>query len=101
MTIEEQGGLSWGTKPVATDHRVPLGRLGEVDVLHARFAQQVTRQPGGFLGVGSVAREGADAGDPQQFEERIDGLLLLSRGVLECATHADLLSCLGSIAPWR
>ena len=81
--VAEDGGLAGGVQPVGVDERMALGG-DDFDVLHADAAQFVGDEVGGFLNVGLVFVEGADAGNAEKIFEFVEKTLLIIAGKIDC-----------------
>ena len=65
VRVTEHGWLALGMEPVCIDKRMSLGR-NDLNIFQTDAAQFVSHEVGGFLNVGFVLFEGADAGDTKK-----------------------------------
>ena len=90
--VAEHGGLAGGVQPVGVDEGMALGG-DDLDIFHADAAQFVGHIVGGFLNVGLVLFEGADAGDAEKIFEFVQETLLITAGKIDCGRgHGLILS---------
>ena len=81
--VAQGGGLAGGMQPVGVDERMSLGG-DDLDILHADAAQLVGHVVGGFLNVGLVLFERADAGNAEKIFEFIQETLLITASKIDC-----------------
>ena len=83
VRVAEHGRLAGGVQPVGVDERMSLGR-DDLDVFHADAAEFAGHVVGGFLDVGLVLFEGADAGNAEKIFEFVQETLLITAGKIDC-----------------
>ena len=83
VRVAKHGGLARRVQPVGVDERMSLGG-DDLDILHADAAQFVGHEVGGFLHVGLVLVERADAGNAEKIFEFVQKTLLIIAGKIDC-----------------
>ena len=87
-------GFAGSVQPVGIDQGMALGG-DDLDVFHADAAEFVGHEVGGFLDVGLVLFERADAGDAEKIFEFAQKTLLIIAGKIDCGrSHGLILSVL-------
>ena len=83
VRVAEHCGLAVRVQPVGVDEWMSLGG-DDLDIFHADAAQFVGHVVGGFLNVGFVLFESADAGDAEKIFEFVQKALLITAGKINC-----------------
>ena len=83
VRVAKHGGFAAGVQPIGVNERMSLGG-NDLDILHVDTAQFVCDIIGGFLNVGLVFLERANAWNAKKVFEFVQKTLLVATGKIDC-----------------